>query len=173
MPPKPPDIWRAATAWPGKFFRPGYSTCADQRWPREMLGNRLRASPPPCARAETSVRMPRSSSQASNAPGTPPELHAQRLDALPMFVFGAVASAPPIRSEWPLRYFVAECITMSAPRSSGRVNTGVADGRIDREPRAGGMRDLGDRRKIGDLPAGIGRRLRPDELGLDLAASRP
>ena len=38
----------------------------------------------------------------------------------------AVASTPAITSEWPLRYFVAECITMSAPSDSGRVNTGVA-----------------------------------------------
>jgi len=29
-------------------------------------------------------------------------------------------------SEWPLRYFVAECITTSAPSSIGRVNRGVA-----------------------------------------------
>ncbi len=29
-------------------------------------------------------------------------------------------------SEWPLRYLVAECMTMSAPCSIGRVSTGVA-----------------------------------------------
>ena len=38
----------------------------------------------------------------------------------------AAASAPAITSEWPLRYFEAECITMSAPSRSGCVNTGVA-----------------------------------------------
>ena len=45
----------------------------------------------------------------------------------------AVASAPAITSEWPLRYLVAECMTMSAPSASGRVNSGVADGRVDAE----------------------------------------
>ena len=35
-------------------------------------------------------------------------------------------SAPAVRSECPLRYLVAECITRSAPCSSGRVSTGVA-----------------------------------------------
>ena len=29
-------------------------------------------------------------------------------------------------SEWPLRYLVAECMTMSAPCSIGRVSTGDA-----------------------------------------------
>ena len=34
--------------------------------------------------------------------------------------------APATTSEWPLRYLVAECITMSAPSARGRVSTGVA-----------------------------------------------
>src|SRR5439155_1032995 len=38
-----------------------------------------------------------------------------------------VASAPAMTSEWPLRYLVAECITMCAPSSIGRVSTGVAE----------------------------------------------
>jgi hypothetical protein len=38
----------------------------------------------------------------------------------------AQASAPAITSEWPLRYLVAECITISAPSFSGCANTGVA-----------------------------------------------
>jgi hypothetical protein len=33
--------------------------------------------------------------------------------------------APATTSEWPLRYLVAECSTMSAPSVSGRVRTGV------------------------------------------------
>ena len=38
----------------------------------------------------------------------------------------AEASAPAMTSECPLRYFVAECITMWAPSSIGRVSIGVA-----------------------------------------------
>jgi hypothetical protein len=38
----------------------------------------------------------------------------------------AVTNAPATTSLWPLRYFVAECMTMSAPSSIGRVRIGVA-----------------------------------------------
>jgi len=38
----------------------------------------------------------------------------------------ALARTPATTSEWPLRILVAECITISAPRSSGRVCTGEA-----------------------------------------------
>ena len=33
---------------------------------------------------------------------------------------------PPTMSEWPLRYLVAECMTMSKPCSSGRCTHGLA-----------------------------------------------
>ena len=39
----------------------------------------------------------------------------------------AVTATPPTRSEWPLRYFVAECTTMSKPCSSGRCTQGEAN----------------------------------------------
>ena len=38
----------------------------------------------------------------------------------------AATSAPATTSLWPFRYFVAECMTMSAPSSIGRVRIGVA-----------------------------------------------
>ena len=37
-----------------------------------------------------------------------------------------MTSAPPIMSEWPLRYFVTLCTTTSAPSASGRWSAGVA-----------------------------------------------
>ena len=37
------------------------------------------------------------------------------------------AAAPAITSEWPERYFVALCTTMSNPRSIGRCSSGVAN----------------------------------------------
>ena len=39
----------------------------------------------------------------------------------------AATAAPSSRSEWPPRYFVAECMTRSAPSSSGRWTSGVAN----------------------------------------------
>ena len=38
----------------------------------------------------------------------------------------AATSAPATTSLWPFKYFVAECMTMSAPSSIGCVKTGVA-----------------------------------------------
>jgi hypothetical protein len=54
------------------------------------------------------------------------DLRAHALDLRPIFVFARVTSAPAMRSEWPFRYFVAECMTRSAPNSIGRDSTGVA-----------------------------------------------
>ncbi len=70
--------------------------------------------------------MPRSSSQASKGPRIAPaswrswQIRVQRSSAL------AVTRAPAMRSVWPFRYLVAECMTRSAPSASGRVRTGVA-----------------------------------------------
>ena len=83
----------------------------------------------------------------------------------------AAASTPAITSEWPLRYFVAECITMSAPSASGLVNSGVAtvESTPSTAPAACAM--SGDGRDVGDGPERIGRRLDPDQLRV--AASPP
>ncbi|MEJ1968188.1 MAG: hypothetical protein WDN03_06035 [Rhizomicrobium sp.] len=54
------------------------------------------------------------------------ELDAQGLDALPVRIECARDQRAGDDVGMALRYFVAECITRSAPRSSGRVNTGVA-----------------------------------------------
>ena len=78
----------------------------------------------------------------------------------------APASTPATTSEWPLSTLVAACMTMSAPRVSGRVWIGRGGGRIDRETRAGLMGDLGGARDIGDRPKRVRGRLDPDELGL-------
>ena len=73
-----------------------------------------------------SVRMPRVSSHASNGPSTPPNCARRDLTRCHSAESSRVVSVPAITSEWPFRYFVAECMTMSAPSSSGRVSTGVA-----------------------------------------------
>ena len=86
----------------------------------------------------------------------------------------AVASAPAMTSEWPLRYFEAECITISAPSRSGCVNTGVAQVRIDCQHSAGRMRDLGKRRDVADRPERIAGSFDVEErsCGLERGAHR-
>ncbi len=79
------------------------------------------------ARTRTNkVRMPRWINHASNAPGMAPSWIRSVFNRAQCSSSARVTSAPATRSEWPLRYFVAECITISAPNSKGRVNTGVA-----------------------------------------------
>ena len=69
--------------------------------------------------------MPRSASQQSIGPGTPPAAfwmkpsRSARSSRL-------VTSMPPTMSLWPFRYLVVEWSTMSAPNSSGRWKNGVA-----------------------------------------------
>ena len=69
---------------------------------------------------------------------------AHLLDARPQHAIRGAASTPATTSEWPFRYFVAECITMSAPSESGLVNSGVAAVESMPSKRAAGMRDLRD-----------------------------
>jgi len=65
-----------------------------------------------------SVLIPRSTSQQSNGPGTAPSDFCKKYRRSAI-VGSFVAAKPPIESEWPPRYFVVECTTMSAPRSRG------------------------------------------------------
>ncbi len=70
--------------------------------------------------------MPRINSQASNGPSALPSwprILRMRAHSGPS---PCAASAPAMTSEWPLRYLVAECMTMSAPSDSGLVKIGVA-----------------------------------------------
>ena len=74
-----------------------------------------------------------------------------------------VTSAPAITSEWPFRYLVAECITMSAPSSIGRVSTGVATVESTASRRAGACAIAAVGGDVGDVPGRIRRRLDPDQ----------
>ena len=78
----------------------------------------------------------------------------------------ANTSAPATTSEWPFRYLVAECMTMSAPSAIGLREHRRRHRGIDRQQRAG---RVGDARRLGDVgdgPERVGRRLDPDEPGL-------
>src|SRR5437763_996417 len=66
-------------------------------------------------------------------------------------------------SEWPLRYLVAECITMCAPSSMGRVRTGVAEVESTATVAARFAGNLGCGGDVGDVPGGIRRRFYPDQ----------
>ena len=70
-----------------------------------------------------SVLMPRSTRKHSKGDITPPA--AFWISRKRSLCSGLVPmSAPPRPSEWPLRYLVVECITMSAPSASGLCSTG-------------------------------------------------
>ncbi len=86
----------------------------------------MRADADSCRTRTCNVRMPRISSAASKGASTAPRLVRMRAAFSNTSSFRAKASAPARTSEWPLRYLVAECMTMSAPSASGRVRTGVA-----------------------------------------------
>ncbi len=73
--------------------------------------------------------------------------------SLPM-ISARPASAPATMSLWPLRYFVAECITRSTPRSSGRWLIGLANvlSNTDTTPRsrhADAIRRMSRQRSVG------------------------
>ena len=70
-----------------------------------------------------------------------------------------VTTAPPTTSEWPPRYFVVECTTKSAPSSSGRWLTGVANvlSTATSASRAPGD----DARDVDDVQQRVGRASRP------------
>ncbi len=114
--------------------------------------------------------MPRSSSHASNDPIVPPSCARIALMRCQKASSSRVASAPAIRSEWPFRYLVAECMTMSAPRSSGRVSTGVAavESTASFAPAAFAIARRG--RDVRHRPHRVGRRFDPDEPRLARAA---
>ena len=71
------------------------------------------------------VFSPRLARKASNGPMIPPTEFCRNLIRVARSG-SAVTSTPPMMSEWPFRYLVAECITTSAPRLSGCWQKGVA-----------------------------------------------
>jgi hypothetical protein len=78
----------------------------------------------------------------------------------------AMTATPPMTSEWPFRYFVAECTTISMPSSSGRWLYGLANvlSAAVRMPCERAMLAIGA--KVRELQQRISRRLDPDELRL-------
>ena len=79
-------------------------------------------------------------------------------------------ATPPITSEWPFRYLVVECTTMSKPSSSGRCTHGLAKVLSATRDDAARAADLGDRAQVGQPQQRVGRRLDPDQLACRAAA---
>ena len=71
-------------------------------------------------------------------------------------------TAPAMTSECPLRNFVAEWTTTSAPSVSGCTAVRRGERVVDDEPRAGVVRDRRERRQVGELQLRIGQRLDVD-----------
>ena len=143
------------------------------RWDAPRGGGRARSAFVAAARTRrSSVRSPRISRNASNGCRMSP--CALRMSRARSNSASARAkhSAPAITSEWPLRYFVAECITTSAPSASGRVKIGVAQVESTARARARGVGDPRRRRDVADPPHRVARRLEPDELRRVRAARR-
>src|SRR5215831_11062438 len=107
IPPNPPPIWRAATAWPGCEASPGYSTTVKAGCPSKCRAMARALSEARRTRRNT-VRIPRCSSQASNGPGTAPALRRHERIRSQNGPGRAVSTAPARTSPWPFRYLVAE-----------------------------------------------------------------
>jgi hypothetical protein len=76
-----------------------------------------------------SVFRPRSARKLSNGPATPPTAFCKYASCSASGASRSslpITTTPPMMSEWPLRYLVAECTTMSKPCSSGRWIQGLA-----------------------------------------------
>ena len=160
MPPKPPCIWRAAIV--ARMLREsrgehlGHRSCPRRRSARSSV---LRRSP--CVPAGTECAAPRQDprlERPERAADCNRTLRSRSRRPLSL----RVVTAPATRSEWPLRYLVAECITRSAP--SSRVASAQARRGLSRR-RAGPLRvrELGGGGDVGDRPEGIRRRLDPDK----------
>ena len=72
-------------------------------------------------------------------------------------------SMPPIMSLWPLRYLVVECSTMSAPTRKRLLEAGRRKGVVDREEVAMGLRQVAQRRQVGQVHHRVGGRLAVDQ----------
>ena len=141
------------------------------RAPARRSGAPRRRSARNCALAEArstrrySVRMPRSSSQASNGPRIAPASWRSAVSRCQK----SSARARDQRA----RDHVAVAVQVFGRRVHDEIGAELQRpaqhrrrrGAVDREPGAGAVRDLGRGRDVGDRPGRVGRRLDPDELG--------
>ena len=162
MPPKS-RIWRAAIAWPG----------CDGQARVEHAARRAgagRGTPAIGVRVLAVLAHPHGErlQPAQHEPAVERPRH--RAERLLQEVAGARRPSgrswptkPPMRSEWPPRYFVVEWTTTSAPSSSGCCRYGRGERVVDDDQRADRVRGLGGGADVDDVQERVGRRLEPDD----------
>ena len=122
MPPKPCICFFASSCC-GCEASPGYTTFSIAGCACSHSASCIALSQ--CAfMRRCSVFRPRRARKLSNGPCTPPTAFCRKVICSASSVSSPTTSMPPTMSEWPLRYLVAECMTMCAPRSSGRCSIG-------------------------------------------------
>ena len=152
-------IWRAASGAEGATAAPDRSP-VPQRGAvpatRRFAGHWRNGVP-----SGGSVFRPRSARKESNGPAIAPTAFCRNASRSPRSRSSPTTATPPITSECPFRYFVAECTTISKLWSSGRWRYGVAKvlSATARMPRSRARRRSPQDRR---LEHRIARRLHPD-----------
>jgi len=166
MPPKPPDIWRFGHGVAGVVAEAGIEHLRHIGMAEAVFGDGLGAA----------AGLAHAQHQGAQAAQQEPALESRRewrrwpsaggRCACQNASSRAAMRAPASTSLWPLRYLVAECMTMSAPCSNGAGQHGRGGGAVDAQHGAGAMGDVGGGGDVRDLPARVGRRLDPDHARL-------
>ena len=112
------------------------------------------------------VLRPRSARKLSKGPCTAPTEFCRNAICSASSLLSPTTSMPPTMSEWPLRNLVAECITRSAPCSSGRCRIGEAKVLSTATSRPWRCGDRRDRLQVDDLQHRVGRGLDPEQLAV-------
>ena len=165
MPPKP-CIWRLASSCCGMAGQAGIDHLLDPGMALQEARRRpwRCCNGAPCAAPASSGRAAPGSCRTG--PAMAPTAFCRKVRRSRRSAFSPTTSTPPTMSEWPFRYLVAECMTMSKPCSSGRCTQGLAKvlSQTVMMPRL--RASGGQRREVGQLQQRVGRRLDPDHAGL-------
>ena len=113
------------------------------------------------------VFTPRSARKLSNGPAIAPTEFCRKPSCSRHSAWRSSAptmAMPPMMSEWPFKYLVVECTTMSKPCSSGRCTSGLAKvlSATAMMPRARQMSAMAA--QVGQLQHRVGRRFDPHHL---------
>ena len=169
MPPKPLHLALRQRVLRVRFAGPGRARarpCGCDFEPLRQRRARSRCGAP-CAAPASSRRAARGSCRTARRSRPPrsagrPAARATRPGARR----APTIATPPITSEWPFRYLVVECTTMSKPSSSGRCTNGLAKVLSATAISRARGQICGQRAQVDQLSSGLARRLDPQHLGL-------
>ena len=119
-----------------------------------------------------SVSRPLSTTQALNGDSAHAGGAHHRDRTLSRSVVAGPTSAPAITRPWPSRYLVPEWMTRSAPNFDRPLQRRRAEAVVDRQQRAGAVRDVRQRRDVAHVGQRIGRRLGEQQLRVRAASPR-